>query len=346
MRPGKDVASLNDVWGWTDPQTGVEYALVRRHDGLPIVDLSTPVEPRPIAFPPSAISHTIWRDMKVYADHVYVVRIPPGHNPRAMSAPASPFSLEGMDVVVIGGASGIGEASARLAARSGARVAVADRDEAAAEQVVTEIGAAGGAAVSRDVDIRSGESVEALFRGLESDGFQPRGLVSTPGVNVRKRLADTSEEEFERVVSLNLKGTFHALRHGAASLARSGGGSIVLLSSIRSQVVEPGQGVYAATKAGIVQLARTAAAEWAPSGVRVNALAPGVVETPLTAPIENRPDWKQAYTDKTLLGRWATAEEMAAPTVFLLSRAASYVTGSVLFADGGWTAVDGRFDPL
>lgn len=258
----------------------------------------------------------------------------------------SPFSLDGMDVVVIGGASGIGEASARLAASAGARSVVADRDGAAASRVVTAISADGGRAVARTVDIRSGESVDDLFRGLESDGYQPRGLVSTPGVNVRKRLADTTEEEFERVVSLNLKGTFHALRHGAASLARSGGGSIVLLSSIRSQVVEPGQGVYAATKAGIVQLARTAAAEWAPSGVRVNALAPGVVETPLTAQIEKRPDWKQAYTDKTLLGRWATAEEMAAPTVFLLSPAASYVTGSVLFADGGWTAVDGRFDPL
>ncbi|MCY3745913.1 MAG: SDR family oxidoreductase [Acidobacteria bacterium] len=256
---------------------------------------------------------------------------------------ASPFSLAGMDVVVIGGASGIGEASARLAARCGARVVVADRDEAAARELAAGIGSA---AVSRAVDVRSGKSVEDLFRQLESEGFEPRGLVSTPGVNVRKRLADTNEEEFERVVSLNLKGTFHALRHGAASLARSGGGSVVLLSSIRSQVVEAGQGVYAATKAGIVQLARTAAAEWAASGVRVNALAPGVVETPLTAQIEKRPDWKQAYTDKTLLGRWATAEEMAAPTVFLLSPAASYVTGSVLFADGGWTAVDGRFDPL
>ena len=268
-----------------------------------------------------------------------------GHNPRAVTS-ASPFSLAGMDIVVIGGASGIGEATAVLAAGAGARVVVADRDEAAADRVASAAAADGGVAIARPVDIRSGESVANLFGGLESEGFEPRGLVSTPGVNVRKRLADTNEEEFERVVSLNLKGTFHALRHGAASLARSGGGSIVLLSSIRSQVVEAGQGVYAATKAGIVQLARTAAAEWAAAGVRVNALAPGVVETPLTAQIEQRPDWKQAYTDKTLLGRWATAEEMAAPTVFLLSPAASYVTGSVLFADGGWTAVDGRFDPL
>ncbi len=254
----------------------------------------------------------------------------------------SPFSLAGMDVAVIGGASGIGEATARLAARSGARVVVADRDREAAARVAAAC--AGGRA--RPVDVRSEESVAELFRGLEDEGLRLRGLVVTPGMNVRKRLADTSAAEFDRVVSLNLKGAFHALRHGGASLARSGGGGIVLLSSIRSLVVEPGQGVYAATKAGIVQLARTAAAEGAASGVRVNALAPGVVETPLTAPIESRPDWRRAYTEKTLLGRWAAAAEIAAPAVFLLSPAASYITGSVLFADGGWTAADGRFDPF
>lgn len=259
---------------------------------------------------------------------------------------SNPFSLAGAEVVVIGGASGIGEATALLAAASGARVAVADRDREGAERVAAAIGERGGAGVAAEVDARDGESVEALFAGLDDRGFRPTGLVATPGINVRKPIAETSAAEFDRVVGLNLRGTFETLRVGGPRLARSGGGSIVLLSSIRSLVVEPGQGVYAATKAGIVQLARTAAAEFAAAGVRVNALAPGVVETPLTKPIEARPDWKRAYTGKTLLGRWATAEEIAGPAVFLLSPAARYLTGSVLFVDGGWTAADGRFDPF
>ena len=122
-------------------------------------------------------------------------------------------------------------------------------------------------------------------------------------------------------------------------------GSIVLFSSIRSVVVEPGQSIYAATKAGIVQMVRAAAAELGPRGVRVNAVAPGVIDTPLTAPIKDQPEWYEAYAARSILGRWGTAREMAGPTVFLVSDAASYVTGAVLFADGGWTAIDGRFVP-
>ena len=94
-----------------------------------------------------------------------------------------------------------------------------------------------------------------------------------------------------------------------------------------------------------MQLVRTAAIEFGKFGVRVNALAPGVVETPLTAPIKADPDWYAAYANKSALGRWARAEEMVGPTLFLASDAASFVTGTVLFADGGWTAVDGRFTP-
>ncbi|TVT42087.1 SDR family oxidoreductase, partial [Amycolatopsis rhizosphaerae] len=122
-------------------------------------------------------------------------------------------------------------------------------------------------------------------------------------------------------------------------------GSIIAFSSIRGTTVEPGQGPYAATKAGLVQLLRTAAAEFGPSGVRVNAIAPGVVETPLTAQIKASPEWYAAYAGKSALGRWARAEELAGAVVYLASDAASFVTGSVLAVDGGWTAVDGRYTP-
>ena len=119
----------------------------------------------------------------------------------------------------------------------------------------------------------------------------------------------------------------------------------MLFSSIRSQVVEPGQSVYAATKAGILQMARTAAAEFGPFGVRVNAVAPGVIETPLTAPIKANEAWYKAYADKTVFKRWGQADEMVGPTLFLVADAASYVTGTLLVADGGWLAADGRFTP-
>jgi NAD(P)-dependent dehydrogenase (short-subunit alcohol dehydrogenase family) len=128
-------------------------------------------------------------------------------------------------------------------------------------------------------------------------------------------------------------------------MASQGKGSLVFFSSIRSQVVEPGQGVYAATKAGTLQMIRALAAELGPKGVRANAVAPGVVETPLTAQIKNQPEWYRAYAEKGALGRWAQPSEMVGAVVYLASDAASFVTGSILYVDGGWTAVDGRFTP-
>jgi NAD(P)-dependent dehydrogenase (short-subunit alcohol dehydrogenase family) len=258
---------------------------------------------------------------------------------------ADPFRLDGRVVAVIGAGSGIGEAVAKACAAQAARVACLDLDAAKADAVAKAINDSGGKAEARSLDIRRGADVESCFDALRARWSRLDGCVCTPSINVRKPLLGYSEDEFEKVVALNLRGSFNVLRAAGRLMSEAGSGAIVLVSSIRSLVVEPGQAVYAMTKAGIVQLVRAAASELGGKGVRVNALAPGVVDTPLTAPIKNDPAWYGAYSDKSILKRWATPDEMAWPTVFLLSDAASYMTGSVLFVDGGWTAQDGRFQP-
>ena len=243
---------------------------------------------------------------------------------------ADMFRLDGKVAVVIGAGSGIGEAAAEALRRQGARVIGADNRSGVADEVV---------------DVADGASVASLLKKVAGDFGKLDIAVTTPGINVRKPILNYASEEFDRVISVNLKGTFHVLREAGAIMAAAGGGSIIAFSSIRSMTVEPGQGVYAATKAGIVQMVRALAAELGPRNVRVNAVAPGVVETPLTQPIKNQKAWYDAYSAKNALGRWARADEMAGPVVFLASDAASYITGSLLFVDGGWTAIDGRFTP-
>ena len=251
------------------------------------------------------------------------------------------FDLSGRSALVVGAASGIGEAAANGLAAHGARVVCADLNSEGAERTTAAIRADGGQAETLTLDIRD---AGAARRALEAIGT-PDILVVTPAINVRQSFFEVDDEVFDRIVGLNLKGTFRLMRDVGRAMADRGSGSIVVFSSIRAEVVEPGQGVYAATKAGTVQLARSLAAEVGHRGVRVNAIAPGVVETPLTAKIQGDAEWYRAYADKPALGRWAKPSEIAGAVVFLASDAASYVTGSQLFVDGGWTAVDGRFSP-
>jgi NAD(P)-dependent dehydrogenase (short-subunit alcohol dehydrogenase family) len=256
-------------------------------------------------------------------------------------SPNGLFDLSGKTAAIIGGGSGIGEAVATAAATQGAGVVVLDANGAAADAVAARIPGADAAAL----DISNAASVNAALDAIVRDRGRLDIVICTPSINVRKPILQYTGEDFDRVVATNLRGSFNVLQAAGRVMIAQRGGSIVLFSSIRAQVVEPGQSVYAMTKAGIVQLVRAGAAEFGPFNVRVNAMAPGVVETPLTAPIKADAEWYAAYASKSALQRWARADEMVGPTLFLVSDAASYVTGTVLFADGGWTAIDGRFTP-
>lgn len=251
------------------------------------------------------------------------------------------FRLDARTVLVIGGGSGIGREACQALAAHGAHVVVADLKLEGANDTVALIEGAGGSAEAFQLNVLDDAEVEAAAERFGN----VQAMVFTAATNVRKRMEDYSLDEFDRVVNLNLRASFQLIRHFGKRFAANGGGSIIGFASIRAQVVEPGQGVYAATKAGLVQLAKTAAAEFGPQGVRVNVVAPGVVETPLTAQIKANPEWYDAYSQKSAFGRWSRPDELAGAVVFLASDASSFVTGSTLMVDGGWTAMDGRFTP-
>ena len=250
------------------------------------------------------------------------------------------FDLTGKVAAIMGGGSGIGEAVALGAVDLGATVVCLDANPEAAARVAARGGCEAGA-----VDVRDSAAVDAALGAVHARHGRLDIVISTPGINVRKKILEYADEELACVLDLNMKGSFHVLRAAGRIMTAERRGSIVLFSSIRSLVVEPGQSVYAATKAGILQMVRGAASEFGPYGVRVNCVGPGVIETPLTAPIKSNPGWADAYAAKSVFNRWGRADEMVGPTLFLASDAASFVTGTILYADGGWLAQDGRFTP-
>jgi NAD(P)-dependent dehydrogenase (short-subunit alcohol dehydrogenase family) len=251
------------------------------------------------------------------------------------------FDLTGRRAFVIGGASGIGRAACFGLASFGARVMCGDVKGDQAAETAEEIRKGGHAAEAVPIDLCDSNSVAVAA----TKAGTPDVLVISPSINVRKPVLDYTEDEFDRVVGLNLKGIFRALKAFAPGMVKRGKGSIIVFSSIRAQVVEPGQGVYAATKAGTLQMIRALAAEIGPLGVRANAIAPGIVETPLTQQIKQNEAWYRAYADKSVMHRWAQPSELVGAVVYLASDASSYVTGSYFLVDGGWTAADGRFTP-
>jgi NAD(P)-dependent dehydrogenase (short-subunit alcohol dehydrogenase family) len=251
--------------------------------------------------------------------------------------------LEGKSALITGGGGGIGRATALAFAREGVRVAVADVVTAAAEQTVASINQAGGQAMSLTGDITSADvaretvaKVVATYGRLDC-AFNNAGIAPQHVEARGMKTAEWSEESFDRMIAVNLKSVWLCMKYEILQMQTHGGGSIVNTSSILGLVAFPNGIAYTAAKHAVIGLTKTAALEYAEDRIRVNAVCPGFIRTPMTA--ETQRERAEQITTRTPLGRFGEPEEIAEVVVWLCSDRASYVTGAAYAIDGGWTAI-------
>jgi NAD(P)-dependent dehydrogenase (short-subunit alcohol dehydrogenase family) len=252
--------------------------------------------------------------------------------------------LEGKVALISGAGSGIGRATAELFAAEGAAVAVLDLRIEAAEETVDKIVADGGRAVTLAANVAVAEEVEAAVTGAVATLGRLDVLYNNAGVDSRGSVAEATEDDWDRAFAVNAKGTFLLSRAAIPYMIQAGGGSIINQGSVAALVGVPNFAAYCAAKGAVVALTRSMAVDLAPQRIRVNAICPGTVYTPLMEPmLRARGDGDlQAGLAKTLLkypiGRLGTPEDIARVALFLASTDAAFLTGSIVTADGGMTA--------
>jgi NAD(P)-dependent dehydrogenase (short-subunit alcohol dehydrogenase family) len=241
-------------------------------------------------------------------------------------------------VLVTGGGSGIGQQVCYAAAEEGARVAAGDLDLERAEATVAEIRRRAGEAQAFQVDVADPASAARFIDGAATALGRLDVLVNSAGIREIVGVLDLPFEEWQRVISVNLSGTFLPSQAFARRLVSQGTpGRIVNLASTLGLMAAPKRAAYTASKHGVVGLTRQMALELGEKNIRVNAVAPGVVRTPLTERYFQDPDYAQAIRDIHALGRWAEPREVASAILFLAAEESSFVTGAILTVDGGWT---------
>ena len=248
--------------------------------------------------------------------------------------------LEGKVAIVTGAASGIGRASALLFGEERAKVIVADWDEAKGEQVAREVKGKGGEAKFVKVDVSRAEDVQVMVTTAVESYGRLDVLFNNAGVEGEQApTADCTLENFDRVIAINLRGVFLGMKYGIAAMVKTGGGSIINNASVAGLVGFMGIPAYCASKGGVIQLTKTAALEYAKEHVRVNAICPGVIWTPMVERFTSAgEEVRRALEAMEPVGRFGTAEEVARLAVFLASEDSSFCTGAPFVVDGGFVA--------
>jgi len=250
----------------------------------------------------------------------------------------SVFDIAGRHAVVVG-MGGIGRAIAVGLAEHGANVAAADMHRGRADAAAREIADRGVASFACAVDVIGEDSVRGLAREVLATFPRVDILVNAAGITVRKRAEDVSVEEWRRIIDVNTTGSFICCKVFGAEMACSGGGSIINLSSVRGRYgAKFGQTEYSASKGAIDSMTRSLAAQWAQFGIRVNAVAPTFVETDLTHAVLADESFAAGLRESIPMGRWAETSDVVGPVLFLASPASGFITGQILYIDGGLTA--------
>ncbi|MDE0652052.1 MAG: SDR family NAD(P)-dependent oxidoreductase [bacterium] len=256
----------------------------------------------------------------------------------------APDEFCGIVCLVTGAAQGIGLAIAKALAELGGRVVLADINGAKVAETTERLRAAGFEVTDLALDVRDTDAIDAAFTQLESGWGSVEVLVNNAGIGKIDQSEDLPDEDWDLHVDVMLSGTFKMSRRASGPMLERGSGAMVNLCSIGGYGGHPQRGAYNAAKGGIRILTEVLATEWAPRGVRVNAIAPAVTRTEMTQEILDRAEGElrlDDYIDRTPLGRIAETEEQADVVAFLASRRAAYITGQIVAVDGGWLASDG-----